>query len=97
MEHDRQMALKAEAEKIAARKKRSEAQRNALHVQMQERENLKREVRTVMVHFFFQKHAAQGKIVPVAVRYGCNLTAVVFNRNAGRYLVGCSGKCGGSA
>lgn len=45
MEHDRQMALKAEAEKIASRKKLSEVQRGALHVQMQERENFKLEVR----------------------------------------------------
>ena len=45
MEHDRQMALKQEAEKATARKKLSEAQRGALHVQMQEREVLKREVR----------------------------------------------------
>ena len=45
MEHDRQMALKAEAEKVAARKKLLEVQRGALHVQMQEREKLKREVR----------------------------------------------------
>ena len=39
------MALKAEAEKMAAKKKLLEVQRGALHVQMQERENLKREVR----------------------------------------------------
>lgn len=45
MEHDRQMALKAEAEKVAARKKLLEVQRGALHVQMQEREKLKHEVR----------------------------------------------------
>ena len=45
MEHDRQMALKAEAEKIAARKKLSEVQRSALHVQMKEREHLKHEVK----------------------------------------------------
>lgn len=45
MEHDRQMALKAEAEKVAAKKKLLEVQRGALHAQMQERENLKREVR----------------------------------------------------
>lgn len=45
MEHDRQMALKTEAEKVAARKKLLEVQRGALHVQMQEREKLKREVR----------------------------------------------------
>lgn len=45
MEHDRQMALKTEAEKVAARKKLLEVQRGALHVQMKERENLKREVR----------------------------------------------------
>lgn len=45
MEHDRQMALKAEAEKVATRKKLLEVQRGALHVQMQERETLKREVR----------------------------------------------------
>lgn len=45
MEHDRQMSLKAEAEKVAARKKLSEVQRGALHAQMQERESLKREVR----------------------------------------------------
>lgn len=44
MEHDRQMALKQEAEKATARKKLSEVQRGALHVQMQEREALKREV-----------------------------------------------------
>lgn len=44
MEHDRQMALKAEAEKVAMTKKLSEAQRSALHAQMQEREALKREV-----------------------------------------------------
>lgn len=43
MEHDRQMALKAEAEKTATRKKLTEMQRNALNVQMQERESLKRE------------------------------------------------------
>lgn len=45
MEHDRQMALKVEAEKAAARKKLYEVQRNALHAQMREREVLKREVR----------------------------------------------------
>lgn len=45
MEHDRQMALREEAEKVVARKKLSEVQRGALHVQMQERETLKREVR----------------------------------------------------
>lgn len=45
MEHDRQMALKEEAEKATARKKLSEVQRGALHVQMQEREVLKHEVR----------------------------------------------------
>lgn len=45
MEHDRQMALKTEAQKVAARKKLLEVQRGALHVQMQEREKLKREVR----------------------------------------------------
>lgn len=45
MEHDRQMTLKAEAKKVAARKKLLEVQRGALHVQMQEREKLKREVR----------------------------------------------------
>lgn len=45
MEHDRQMALKIEAEKVAARKKLLEVQRGALHAQMQERENLKLEVR----------------------------------------------------
>lgn len=45
MEHDRQMALKSEAEEVAARKKLLEVQRGALHVQMQEREKLKREVR----------------------------------------------------
>lgn len=39
------MALKAEAEKVAAKKKLLEVQRGALHAQMQERENLKREVR----------------------------------------------------
>lgn len=39
------MALKIEAEKVAARKKLLEVQRGALHAQMQERENLKREVR----------------------------------------------------
>lgn len=39
------MALKEEAEKVMARKKLSELQRGALHVQMQEREVLKREVR----------------------------------------------------
>lgn len=44
MEHDRQMALKQEAETATARKKLSEVQRGALHVQMQEREVLKREV-----------------------------------------------------
>lgn len=44
MEHDRQMALKQEAEKATARKKLSEVQRGALHLQMQEREALKREV-----------------------------------------------------
>ncbi|CAM9526825.1 unnamed protein product [Laminaria digitata] len=43
MEHDRQMALRQEAEKATARKKLSEVQRGALHVQMQEREVLKRE------------------------------------------------------
>ncbi|CAM9721801.1 unnamed protein product [Scytosiphon promiscuus] len=41
MEHDRQMALKVESEKFAARKKLLEVQRGALHLQMQERENLK--------------------------------------------------------
>lgn len=45
MEYDRQMALKAEAEKVAARKKLLGVQRGALHIQMQEREKLKREVR----------------------------------------------------
>lgn len=45
MEHDRQTALKAEAERVTARKKLLEVQRGALHVQMQERENFKREVR----------------------------------------------------
>lgn len=49
MEHDRQMALKAEAEKTATRKKLTEMQRNALNVQMQERESLKREVRSPML------------------------------------------------
>lgn len=39
------MALREEAEKVAERKKLSEVQRGALHVQMQEREVLKREVR----------------------------------------------------
>lgn len=39
------MALREEAEKVVARKKLSEVQRGALHVQMQERETLKREVR----------------------------------------------------
>lgn len=39
------MALKEEAEKATARKKLSEVQRGALHVQMQEREVLKHEVR----------------------------------------------------
>ncbi|CAM9106535.1 unnamed protein product [Ectocarpus sp. 8 AP-2014] len=43
MEHDRQMALKTEADKVAARKKLLEVQRGALHAQMQERESLKRE------------------------------------------------------
>lgn len=38
------MALKAEADKVAMSKKLSEAQRSALHAQMQEREALKREV-----------------------------------------------------
>lgn len=38
------MALKEEAEKVMARKKLTEVQRGALHVQMQEREVLKREV-----------------------------------------------------
>lgn len=49
MEHDRQMALKVEAEKVVARKKLSEVQRGALHIQMQERENFKREVRITLV------------------------------------------------
>ncbi|CAN0564251.1 unnamed protein product, partial [Ectocarpus sp. 12 AP-2014] len=44
MEHDRQMALKTEADKVAARKKLLEVQRGALHAQMQERESFKREV-----------------------------------------------------
>lgn len=44
MEHDRQMALKAEAGEVAARKKLTEVQRNALHKQMQERDTLRREV-----------------------------------------------------
>lgn len=44
MEHDRQRALKVEADKVVARKKLSEVQRTALHAQMQERESLKREV-----------------------------------------------------
>lgn len=44
MEHERQMALKTEADKVAARKKLLEVQRGALHAQMQERESLKREV-----------------------------------------------------
>lgn len=38
------MALKTEADKVAARKKLLEVQRGALHAQMQERESLKREV-----------------------------------------------------
>lgn len=44
MEHDRQMALKAEAEKEATRKNKSQLQRDALHEQMREREELQREV-----------------------------------------------------
>ncbi|CAM9690528.1 unnamed protein product, partial [Hapterophycus canaliculatus] len=45
MEHDRQMALKIESEKIAGRKKLLKVQRGALHAQMQEREDLKREAK----------------------------------------------------
>lgn len=38
------MALKAEADKVKARKELTEAQRSALHDQMREREGLKQEV-----------------------------------------------------
>lgn len=51
MEHDRQMALKTEADKVAARKKLLEVQRGALHAQMQERESLKREVSEIRFKF----------------------------------------------
>lgn len=45
MEHDRQMAIKAEAEKEAIRKNKFKIQRDALHEQMRGREELQREVR----------------------------------------------------
>lgn len=56
MEHDRQMALKAESDKVAARKKLLEVQRSALHAQMQERESLKREVSRVEMRQYILYH-----------------------------------------
>ena len=50
MEHDRQLALKAEAEKASARKKMLQLQRGDLHDQMREREELHREVWKEWVH-----------------------------------------------
>lgn len=57
MEHDRQMALKAEAEKDAIRKSKSQIHRDALHEQMRGREELQREVRVCIGGLLIILHA----------------------------------------